>query len=102
MYRHDRNCFGGGVCMYVNHSIPVKRLNSHKDDSKTLFLQINLHLRKWLLVGVYKPPDQRKSISFKSFSKSLTIYLDTYENVILLGDKNLQIFADSFNLEHPI
>ena len=36
-------------------------------------------------------------------------YLDTHENVIILGDlnitsedKNLQLFADSFNLEHLI
>ena len=95
--------------MYVNESIPVKQLNSHKDDSKTLFLEINLRLRKWLIVGAYKPPDQSKLLFLESLSKSLSIYLDTYENVILLGDfnmspedKNSQLFADSFNLKHLI
>ena len=57
MFRHDRDSFGGGLCMYVNENIPVKQLNSHKDDSETLFLEINLRLRKWLIVGAYKPPD---------------------------------------------
>ena len=95
--------------MYVNESIPVKQQNSRKDDSETLFLEINLRFRKWLIVGAYKPPDQSKSVFLESLSKSLSIYLDTYENVILLWDfnmipedKNFQLFADSFNLEHMI
>ena len=75
--------------MYVNENIPVKQLNSHKDDSETLFLEINLRLRKWLIVGAYKPPDQSKLLFLESLSKSLSIYLDTYENVILLGDFNM-------------
>ena len=84
MFRHDRDSFGGGLCMYVNESIPVKQQNSRKDDSETLFLEINLRFRKWLIVGAYKPPDQSKSVFLESLSKSLSIYLDTYENVILL------------------
>ena len=95
--------------MYVNESIPLKRLDSHKYDSENLFLKTNLRLRKWLIVGAHKPPDQSKSVFLENSSKSLSIYLDTYENVILLGDfnmtpedKNLQLFADPFNLEHLI
>ena len=44
MFRHDRDSFGKGLCMYVNESIPVKQLNSHKDDSETLFLESNPRL----------------------------------------------------------
>ena len=86
--------------MYINESIPVKQLNSHKEDSETLFLEINLRLIKLLIVGAYKPPDQSKSVFFRKFIyRSLSMYLGTYENVILLGDfnmtsedKNLQLF----------
>ena len=109
MFRHDRDSFGGGLCMYVNESIPVKQLNSHKDDSETLFLEINLRLKKRLIGGTYKHPDQSKSVFLESLSKNLSMYLDTSENVILSGDfnmtpeeRNLQLFADSFNLEHLI
>ena len=80
-----------------------------QSDSDTLFLGINLRLRKWLVVGAYKPPEQSKFVFLESLSESLFIYLDTYENAIVLGDfnmtpedKNLQLFADSFNLEHLI
>ena len=89
--------------------IPVKQLNLHKDDSETLFLEINLRLRKWLIVVAYKPTDQSNSVLLESLCKRLSIYLDTYENVMLLGDfnitpedRNLQLSAESFNLEHLI
>ena len=52
--------------MYINESIPVKQLNSHKEDSETLFLEINLRLIKLLIVGAYKPPDQSKSVVLES------------------------------------
>ena len=94
MVRHDRDTFGGGLCMYVNESILVNQLNSRKDDSETFFLEINFRLRKWLIAGAYKPPDQSKSVYLESLSKSIFIYLDTY--------KNLHLFADSLNLEHLI
>ena len=52
--------------MYINERIPVKQLNSHKEDSETLFLEINLRLIKLLIVGAYKPPDQSKSVFLES------------------------------------
>ena len=52
--------------MYINERIPVKQLNSHKEDSETLFLEINLRLIKLLIVGVYKPPDQSKYVFLES------------------------------------
>ena len=101
--------FGGGLRIYINESISVKQLNLHKDDSETLFLEINFRLRQWLAVGAYKPPDRSKSVFLECLSKSLSIYLDTYENVILLGefnmtteDKKLQFLEDSFNLDRLI
>ena len=72
--------------MYVNESIPVNQLNSHKNGNETLFLEINLSLRKWLILGAYKPPVQSKSVFLESLSGSFSIYLDTYENILLLGD----------------
>ena len=61
------------------------------------------------MVGAHKPPDQIKSVYLEGLSKSLSIYLDTNENVILLADfnltqenKNIQLFADFFNLDNLI
>ena len=45
----------------------------------------------------------------ENMSKNLSRYLDSYENITLLGDfnmipegKNLQQFTDTFSLEHLI
>ena len=37
-----------------------------QSDSDTLFLEINLRLRKWLVVGAYKPPEQSKFVFLES------------------------------------
>ena len=62
-----------------------------------------------MILGAYKPPDQSKFVFLEGLSKSFSIYLDTYGNVILFvgfnmtpEEKNLQLFAVSFNLEHLI
>ena len=36
IFKHDRDSFGGGLCIYINESILVKQLNSHNDYSETL------------------------------------------------------------------
>ena len=54
-YRLDRNCFGGGVLVYVRTDIPSKELkkrNLHKY-IEALFVEINLKKTKLLLVGTY-------------------------------------------------
>ena len=40
-------------------------------------------------VGAYKPPAQSKSAFLEILSESLSIYLDIYGNVMLLGDFNM-------------
>ena len=43
MFQHDRNCFRGGLCLYVKHSIACNHLSSHKKnrDMKVIYLEIN-------------------------------------------------------------
>ena len=46
MFRHDRNCFGGGLCLYVKNSIAVKQLNSHKENKKVGAIYLEINIRK--------------------------------------------------------
>ena len=56
MFRQDRNYFGGGLCIYVKENIASKQLNLHLDkETEAIYLAINIQLRKWLIVGLYKP-----------------------------------------------
>ena len=51
MFRQDRNCFGGGLCIYVKENIASKQLNLHLDkETEAIYLEINIRLRKWLIV----------------------------------------------------
>ena len=109
MFRQNRSCFGGGLCIYVKESIASKQLNLHLDkETETIYLEINIRLRKWLIVGLYKFPSQNNSLFLENISKNLSRYLDSYENITLLDfnmnpeDKNSQHFIDTFSLEHLI
>ena len=93
MFKQDKNCFGGGLCIYVKKNIASKQLNLHLDKgTAAIYLEINIRLRKWLIVGLQKPPN-----------------LDSYENITLLGDfnmtpkdKKLQHFTDTLSIENLI
>ena len=56
--------------------------------------------RRWLIL--FKTPSQSSSLFSEYMSKNLSRYLDSYENITLLGDfhmtaedKSLQHFTDS-------
>ena len=110
MFRPDRNGSGGGLCIYVKEIIAAKKLNLYLDiDNEAIFLEINIRSRKWLIVGLYKPPIQNNSVFLERISKNISQYLDSYENITLLGDfsmtpeeKNLQNFTDTFSLDNLI
>ena len=66
MFRQDRNCFEGGLCIYVKENIMSKQLNLHLEkETEAIYLEINIQLRKWLTVGLYKPPNQNNSLFLK-------------------------------------
>ena len=57
MFRKDKNCSGGGLCIYVKENIASKQLNLHLDkETEAIYLEIDIRSRKWLIVSLYKPP----------------------------------------------
>ena len=111
MYRRDRNNFAGGLLFYVNENIPCRELKAEQIDSnfEIIFLEITMWTRKWLIIGLYKPPSQKEEYFFKDVGVVLNNYLSKYEHIILLGDFNLTIsnkyladFMTLFNLESLI
>ena len=111
MFRRDRSCFGGGLCLYIKDSIASKHLNLHKEniDVDAVYLEINIRKRKRLMIGAYKHPSQNDSLFSENLSNNLSIYLGDYDNILLLGyfnmtleNTNLQHFTDFFNLGNLI
>ena len=53
--------------------------------------------RKWLLLGIYKPPSQNNVEFLNRISLIIDYYLQTCENILAIGDFNLSI--DNSQLE---
>ena len=84
MFKQDRDYFGGGLCIYVKENIASEQSNLHLDkETEAIYLQVNIRLRKWLLVCLYKPPNQNNSLFLGNMLKNLSRYLDSYENNIV-------------------
>ena len=56
-FRRDRNIHGGGLLIYVRDDIPCMEVKSHllPDDIESIFIEINLRNKKWILMGAYNP-----------------------------------------------
>ena len=91
----------------------IKELESTKIE--IISLELTVSKRKWIIFSVYRPPNT----NFETFFSELNICLDkatrTYENIVLLGDINIDTedekakgktklseFCDIFGLENLI
>ena len=74
-----------------------------------MFIEINLFKTKWLIGGFYNPKKQLIVSFINAISPSLEKYLETYDNILLMGDFNSEVseekmreFCDVFNLKSLI
>ena len=95
--RLDRNSRGGGILIYVREDIPCKELKcqKHSKDIECIYFEINLHNNKWLLMGGYNPHKDTISQFLDDVSKKLDIHIKNYENMILLGDFNSEMYENA-------
>jgi len=110
-FRLDRNTEGGGVLMYVNNDIACKQLKFHDfpNDIEGMFIEKNLHNKKWLIFGGYNRRKQQINFFLDKVGKALDKYISDYENIILLGDfnsetceKDMKEFLEIYNLQNLI
>ena len=76
-FRHDRNRYGGALMVYFNEGINCKVLANQTLSPNVEMMTVDFHQmkRKWLLLGVYKPPIQSDSEFTEEIIKTLIIYL---------------------------
>ena len=60
--RRDRNNFGGSLLFYMNENAPCRELTTEQIDTNVeiIFLEITLWIRKWLVIALDKPPNQKE------------------------------------------
>ena len=111
IFRYDRNRFGGRLFLYVNERVPCSLLQGHPHFSnlKILVLEIYQNNRKWLLLGVHKPPNQNDIEFLNRIAAILDYYSQKHDNVTIVGDFNittenthLQSMMEAYNLNNLV
>ena len=110
-FRFDRDKNGGGLLIYVREGVPAKLKTDFKLPSNIEcgIIEINLNKKKWLLLGIYRPPSQQEEYFFNEIGKALDNYSTTNENFIIVGDfnteengQNIRNFLDAHELNNLV
>ena len=103
-YRLDRCANGGGTLLYVKDGISSCLLTEYKsqDNTERPLIEINIRKKKWLFCCSYNPNKNNISKPLHCLSKGLDTYISQYDNIMLLGDLNVEssdpILNDFYNV----
>ena len=94
MIRKDRNCYGGGVLMYLNESLNVKHREDLDFDIESISVEIKIgNYKPFLVTTIYGPPDKPVS------------YFDQIETLISsteLEDLRKSLYIDILKNHAPV
>ena len=96
--------------LFIRDDIPSKELKStDMNNTEGLLVELNFRNRKWSLFGGYNPHKTLASTFYENIMKNLDIFIPQYNNIILLGDFNIEPqdkilidFCDSYNLKNLV
>ena len=55
-----------------------------------LCTEINLKKQKWVIIGIYNPPDMNDKYFVDNLSKTIDLYSTKYDRIVVMGDFNLE------------
>ena len=93
--------FGGGKIVYVKEDLISHRLVKHETEhAETICINLTIQERKWFIMFAYRPESIDRKLFFDEVNKSLSKVTKEYENLIIVGDLNIDIAAgtDKYNL----
>ena len=99
--------------IYTREDIPSKPVNfnlsSIYTDLEYLLVEINLHNKKWLIIGIYNPLKQLIGKHLNALSSVINTFSHKYDNFVIMGDFNstpteneLQEFCELYCLKNLI
>ena len=107
LFRRNRNCHGEDVLCYINENISSKSVNVEVivKECEIVLIEFSIRSRKWLFIGLYKPPSQNEKNVLDNLSLIINRLTFQYENVMLIGDLNItienknlvEVFMNSFS-----
>ena len=88
--RLDRSEFGGGLMQYSRSGIICNRLPNFEVPSLELLCsELVVAKKKWIVFSTYRPPNASIETFLSDLSTSLNRALDRYDNVIVMGNINI-------------
>jgi hypothetical protein len=95
--RKDRNCFGGGVLVYISKTLKVKRRDDLEfENSEMIWVEIEFPNYKVLFCVVYRSPGATQSL-WQNFEYSIEEAFNYTTNVIITGDLNIDLLVENNN-----
>ena len=90
-FRLDINRNSGGLLTCMKSSLPVRILSNYTlpSDIQAIPFELNLKQRKWLFLGIYKPPSPNSQYSLNSISDILDFYSNHYKCKVILENFNM-------------
>ena len=94
--RRDRDKNGGGLIEFVRKGFITKRLKDYETQiCETICSEFTISKRKWICFSVYRLPSYNNLIIFsEELTKSVCKALNKYDNIIVMGDFNIDINKD--------
>ena len=108
LFRLDHTAKGGGILLYIREDIPCRYIKQTilNNSFQGCFVELNLRSKKWLLGCSYNHHKENIASHLSNASVALDKLCRDYENVILLGDfnvevkeKNISDFMSTYNLK---
>ena len=88
----DRISAGGGILIFVRESITAVELRDipMSEGFEGISIELNFNNKKWFLLGTYNPSKTNLVPFLFNCNKILEHYTTKYENIIVLGDFNIE------------
>ena len=87
-FRFDRNETGGGILLFVREDILAKVLSHDFPTVESVFVEIILHKKMWLINSSYNPHKNSIKNHLEIISRIIGTFTTKYENIFILGDLN--------------
>ena len=84
--------------IYVRGHLPCKLIpfQNKPDELESIFFEVNLRKKKWLIMGGYNPAKESTSYFLNYVSKNLDKTLANYDHVVIFGDLNSTVSTISW------